>query len=90
MNPNDVAPMVISMTLFVVAGAVFILRGPLGKAISRRLEGGSAASPELEARIADLEARLAEVEQERHELAERVDFAERVLAQVREAKELPR
>ena len=91
MNPNDVAPALIAIVLFVTAGMVLILRGPLGKAIARRLEGPVGAAPELESKVADLEARLAELEQDRVELAERVDFAERMLLQVKEApKELPR
>jgi hypothetical protein len=89
-NPNDVAPMVIGLVFFIVAGAVLIFRGPIGKAIARRLDGGQAAPEGLEGRVTELEMRLAEAEVERHELAERVDFAERLLAQVRERKELPR
>jgi hypothetical protein len=92
MPPGDVAPVLIVALLIVCAAAVLILRGPLGKAIARRLEG--TASPEqltgagltgIAERVADLEQRDARVA----ELEERLDFAERLLAQ-RDAERLPR
>lgn len=84
MNPDDVAPMIVISVLALSAGAVLILRGPIGKAIARRLEGSSTPSAEAGARLGELEGRVAELERERHELAERVDFAERLLGQVRD------
>ena len=91
MNESDVAPMVMAMTLFLSAAAVLILRGPVGKALARRLEGTAGTAPELEARVHELEQRLASLEHERAELQERVDFAERVLLELKEApKELGR
>ena len=75
MNPNDVAPMVMSAVLFVSVAVVMIFRGPIGKAIARRLEGKAVTDPALLDRIDELEHRLAELEQER------VDFTERLLAQ---------
>ncbi|MCC7131875.1 MAG: hypothetical protein SFV24_21720 [Gemmatimonadales bacterium] len=75
----------------VVAGAVAIFRGPLGKAIARRLEGGAAPPADLEARLQDLEARVLAGEEERNELLGRLEFAERLLLQNKEsARELPR
>lgn len=62
--------------------------GPLGKALARRVEPRSKdgeATRELETRVADLEAngeRMAELE-------ERLDFAERLLAQQRDVERLP-
>jgi len=85
MNGSDLAPMLLGMTLFLSAAAVLILRGPVGKALARRLEGNAGATPELEARVHDLEQRLAGLEQERTELLERVDFAERLLLEIKEA-----
>lgn len=86
MNPNDVAPMVIVSVLFVMSGLTLILRGPIGKAIAKRFEGGTGLPPtDTDARLLDLESRVAELEHERHELAERVDFAERMLLQSRDA-----
>jgi hypothetical protein len=88
MPPGDVAPVLITMLLTVTAGiaAVLIFRGPVGRAIARRIEGTPAPDPALSAQLAELEHRLAEMEQERSrvaELEERVDFAERLLARGR-------
>jgi hypothetical protein len=65
-----------------VAAAV-ILRGPLGKALARRIEGRQEAG--------DNEALLQAMEELRGQMAEleeRVDFTERVLAQQREPDRL--
>lgn len=85
MPPGDLAPVFMVTMLTVVTGVVLIFRGPLGKALARRLEGSVGSSPEVEARIEDLEHRVAEGERERVELAERVEFAERMLLQSKEA-----
>ncbi len=67
-------------------GTLFLLAvSPVGKAIAERIRGGGAiAAPDPEL--------LNEVEALRHEvaeLAERVDFAERLLARKDGAQELP-
>jgi hypothetical protein len=83
MNPNDVAPMMMAVVFFLSVGAVIILRGPVGKALARRIEGKAAVDPALADRVEELEHRLAELDQERArigELEERLDFAERLLA----------
>ncbi|MBM4188597.1 MAG: hypothetical protein FJ206_14935 [Gemmatimonadetes bacterium] len=92
MDPGDVAPMIVVSMLALVTGAVMIFRGPLGRAIARRIEGGAGLpSPEVEARLSDLEHRLSDGEQERAELLERLEFAERVLLQAKDPqRELPR
>jgi hypothetical protein len=76
---GDVAGAVVGSIFFLSVTAAVILRGPLGRALARRIEGGLGASDErmlqLESRVQELEAgqgRLAELE-------ERVDFAERML-----------
>lgn len=78
----------IPMTLFVSAAAVFILRGPLGKAIADAIAGR--ARPQLPGpsaeRVEQLEAELDEVKYRLSELEERQDFAERLLAQQREPR----
>jgi len=52
-----------------------VMRGPVGRALARRLEGESAApSEEVLQHLDDVRARLGELE-------ERLDFTERVLAQ---------
>jgi hypothetical protein len=63
---------------------VKIFTGPIGAAIADRIRGraGSAEDPALAAEVDQLRGRLAEVE-------ERLDFAERLLAKVREADQLP-
>jgi hypothetical protein len=63
-----------------LGGAAIIFRGPVGKAIGRRISGEDqpAMPPELPAEI------LGELDELRHrvgELEERVDFSERLLAQ---------
>lgn len=65
---------------FAIGGAALVLRGPLGKAIAKRIggevpvAGGPAELPEeLYAELDDLRARLGELE-------ERQDFSERLLA----------
>ena len=72
------------------AGLLGATLGPIGQAWGRRIEakisgGGSHASEELAQRVADLEACAQRVA----ELEERVDFAERMLSQQREADQLP-
>jgi uncharacterized protein involved in exopolysaccharide biosynthesis len=94
MNPNDVAAMVMALVLFISVAAVLIFRGPIGKAIARRIEGNAGNATELPGRVAELEQRLAHMEEDRGrmaELEERLDFAERLLASAKEAaRELPR
>jgi hypothetical protein len=63
---------------------VKVFRGPIGAALAERIRGGAApvVDPALGAEVDHLRGRLAEVE-------ERLDFAERLLAQAREADQLP-
>jgi hypothetical protein len=80
-------PEVLIIVLSGIGGLVAILRGPLGRALARRIEGAAPSSEleleELRARVAALEGREGEL----LELHERLDFAERLLAQRR--AELP-
>jgi hypothetical protein len=72
--------------------AVVLITYPLVRALARRLEGRSAPDPALTAEVEDLRARVAELEQRQgtlHELEERIDFTERLLAQQREQARLP-
>jgi hypothetical protein len=69
----------------VAGGAIFfaLLRGPVGRAIARMLEGGG-AEEQLGMRVEELEAQVSELHAEQArvaELEERVDFTERLLAQ---------
>ncbi|MGH7516675.1 MAG: hypothetical protein ACREOC_04275 [Gemmatimonadales bacterium] len=68
----------------IVASIAFavVMRGPVGKALARRLEGESAApSAEVLQHLDDMRARVGELE-------ERLDFTERVLAQSHEPAKL--
>lgn len=72
----------VGIVALISAGVVF--RGPLGQAIARRLEGGASGREESEATthaLEEMRGRIAELE-------ERVDFAERLLAQSRDADRL--
>ena len=64
-------------------GLAKIFSGPLGAAIADRPRGGPpVGDAELGAEVEHLRGRLADVE-------ERLDFAERLLSQAREADQLP-
>jgi len=86
--PGDVAPVLMGIVFMVSAAAVFILRGPVGRALARRIEGGKSpddvqaltAVDEMQVRVAQLEQQVDRM----HELEERLDFTERLLAQQRE------
>lgn len=88
MEPGAIVGLSI-LGVFVLAWAgSFVLAGPIGKAIARRIEGHRGSPDEA----GELEARAAEAEALRHrvaELEERLDFAERVLTQAREPGRLP-
>jgi hypothetical protein len=65
--------------LFLSLAAIFVLRGPFGRALADRL-AGRAVPPPNDREVQELRG---EVEQLRHELGdvqERLDFAERLLA----------
>ncbi len=78
-----------AMYLAVGFTSLGLLFGPIGTAVARRI-GGHAGKPDR-AELAEVEARLAALESGQHRLAEleeRVDFAERLLAQGREPQRL--
>lgn len=82
----------IGLTIMTVVVAVFFLVKPLVLALSRRLEG-KAADPALHGEVDQLREQLADLEPLRgrvQELEERVEFAERLLAQRRDQDLLPR
>lgn len=79
-----------ALVMLIVTGipGLFMLMQPVMKALGKRLEGPGADSGELEAlrsELADLRALPERVQ----ELEERLDFAERMLAQQREHDRLP-
>jgi F0F1-type ATP synthase membrane subunit b/b' len=86
---------ILAVTLFLGGGTVFLLAiSPIGKAIAERIrgKGTTADAGELRAELAEhkeaLEQELEAVRREVGELAERLDFAERLLAQNRDAARL--
>lgn len=83
MPPGDMAPLIVTIVIAVCAAATFILRGPVGKALARRLEAGPRQldTDQDDRRTAALEQRVAELE-------ERLDFAERLLAHERQSSGL--
>jgi hypothetical protein len=79
----------IPIVLFLVIGVVGMSYSPLGRALARRV-GGEKGEHAEGAVLAEVDAVREEVQALRHEvgdLQERLDFAERLLAQVR-AQEL--
>ncbi len=79
MGPFDLAAFAI-----LIFGLVKIFTGPVAHAVGDRIRGRSSGEPDpaLLAEVDQLRGRLAEVE-------ERLDFAERLLAQAREPDQLP-
>lgn len=89
MESGDLAPVIVSGVFFISMAMVLIFRGPLGRALARRIEGSAGQSDP--AAVAEVEARVAHLEQQLdrlHELEERLDFTERLLAQERERPRL--
>ena len=71
------------ITLTVMLAAVIIL-WPIMRALARRLEGKGGGDPALRAELEQVRAQLGDIDALHHrvaELEERVDFAERLLAQ---------
>ena len=66
-------------------GGTIVLRGPLGRALARRLEGGSPPAVDVEPLLHELD----EVRSRMVELEERMDFTERLLARERDGGRLP-
>jgi len=80
----DVHAQNVVVAVALTIGLMKIFRGPVGAALAERIRGTArpAEDPVLAADLEQLRGRLAEVE-------ERLDFAERLLAQAREADQLP-
>lgn len=83
---GELGPFLVPMTLFISGAAVLIFRGPLGKALGERIAGHRLDAPASE----DTEALHHEIDELRYRLAdveERLDFADRLLAQNRSSEE---
>jgi hypothetical protein len=82
------APFLVPISLFVSVAAIFIFRGPLGKAIGERIAGRKVEGDVL----AETELLHADMDEMRHRLSEveeRLDFTERLLAQHKDVNALP-
>ena len=84
MNPEATA-VLIPIVLFGGFFSWLIVR-TLSKAYTAKVQAGGEASPALAARQEELTAGLEELRREVAELAERVDFAERLLAKGRDGE----
>ena len=89
MQPDLIAHLIgpLAALLVVATSVVLVLRGPLGRALAKRIEGNR-VDPDTLQRLEEAESRLQAVEltQERLlELEERLDFAERLLARESQA-----
>jgi hypothetical protein len=85
---SDIAA--VAMVIAILA-TTLLIAWPLVRALARRLEGG--ATKELLAELDGLRGRVQQLEEGQArlgELEERVDFAERMLAQSRDTDRLPR
>jgi len=78
---ESLAPALVLSLITLTLGATFILRGPLGKALADRMAGRAARD---DADVAQLRAEVDDLRDLVGELQERLDFAERLLAQQRE------
>ena len=90
---NGHGPEVVMMIVLAALAATTIILWPIMRAIGRRMEHKAGPDPSLKAAVDHLHQRLAEMEplQARvAELEERLDFAERLLAQAKGPERLPR
>lgn len=98
---SEWAPALTFSIIAISVAAIFVLRGPVGKALAQWIGGWSHnESKWIEAKMreagggtsGDVDQLRAEVDELRGQLAEvheRLDFAERMLAKTREAERLP-
>lgn len=93
-DPNLIASQVVELLTIAIVAAVVVLavrwvaKGPIGQAIGERLRGRRAGEVGAEAdeRVARLESEVSSLRGEVSDMAERLDFAERVLAERRERR----
>ncbi len=74
------------MLIFFIFGGGFWVLSPLAQALAKRIDSRRGADP---AALAELREELQQVRQELAELAERTDFAERMLAKQQSPERLP-
>ena len=87
---SQMMPLIAIVTVIVVTAVAlrWVFKTPVGEAIAARIRGGKAGARELGAEHAhaELEARVEFLHDQVAELAERLDFAERLLAERRERR----
>jgi hypothetical protein len=94
LDPNFALDQVMPIValVFVFLGLRWVFRSPVGEAIAERIRArargrwGAGAAAEDPQRVAALEEQVAHLQGQVSELAERLDFAERLLAERRERK----
>ena len=69
---------------FLSMAAIFVLRGPFGRALGERLSGRVA--PRDDGDVQELREEVEELRRQLGEVQERLDFAERVIARPRDDK----
>jgi len=72
-------PEVPLMVLFVSIAAMFIMRGPFGRAIAERIAGRARTATE-DQEVRELKGEVEELRNQLADVQERLDFAERVIA----------
>jgi Tfp pilus assembly protein PilO len=93
LTPQSLEAIMIGLAVLAVTVGAFFLLKPLVAALARRLEGRGGADPALQGEVEHLREQVAELAPLRervHELEERMEFTERLLAQRREPELLPR
>ena len=80
---TDVGPGIALPIIFVAFAAMFVLRGPLGKALAERLAGRPRAD---DAELLELRGEIEDVRRQLAEVHERLDFAERLVARHADAE----
>jgi len=89
---NEVVPIITTVVVIVVVAVAlrWIFRTPVGEAIAERIRTRGqrrwGAAAEESQRVEALEAQVSHLQGQVSELAERIDFAERMLAERRERK----
>ena len=77
------SPFIVPVVAMLAFAAVIIARGPIGKALARRLEG-----PTSDGELSALRSEMEVMSERVADLEERLDFTERLLSQERERPRL--
>jgi hypothetical protein len=92
-SPAEMIPIIGMLTGVIITGMIVL--GPIGRAIgdiARHIVGvrsPRADDPQLTGEVDELRGRLERMDRQMAEMAERLDFSERILAQARKDKALP-